>query len=119
MLAFYMLSHGLRRLEGELNTFRLQKNGQAGLEIDASALPQSYYLRTLTLTEPDWEQILNAVNCPLLRKILEASVVTSGPTGSESASSCRQAARSPAQRSRSASTFDSIDAVFATMLGSR
>jgi outer membrane murein-binding lipoprotein Lpp len=55
MLAFYMLSHGLRRLEGELNTFRLQKNGQAALEIDASALPQSYYLRTLTLTEPDWE----------------------------------------------------------------
>jgi hypothetical protein len=79
MLAFYMLSHGLRRLEGELNTFRLQKNGQAALEIDASALPQSYYLRTLTLTEPDWERILNAVTCPSLRATLETSVVSVEP----------------------------------------
>ena len=79
MLAFYMLSRGLRRLEGELNTFRLQKNGQAALEIDASALPQSYYLRTLTLTEPDWERILNAVTCPSLRAMLEASVVKVEP----------------------------------------
>ena len=79
MLAFYMLSRGLRRLEGELNTFRLQKNGQAALEIDASALPQSYYLRTLTLTEPDWEQILNVVTCPSLRTILEASIVDVEP----------------------------------------
>lgn len=79
MLAFYMLSRGLRRLEGELNTFRLQKNGQAALEIDVSALPQSYSLRTLTLTEPDWEQILNAVTCPSLRMILEASVVNVEP----------------------------------------
>jgi hypothetical protein len=46
MLAYYMLSRGLRRLEGELNTIRLQKNGQAALEIDASAVPQSYYVRT-------------------------------------------------------------------------
>lgn len=79
MLAFYMLSRGLRRLEGELNTFRLQKNGQAALEIDVSALPQSYYLRTLTLTEPHWGQILNAVTCPSLRTILEASVVNVEP----------------------------------------
>ena len=79
MLAFYMLSRGLRRLEGELNTFSLQKNGQVALEIDVSALPQSYSLRTLTLTEPDWEQILNAVTCPSLRMILEASVVNVEP----------------------------------------
>jgi hypothetical protein len=79
MLAYYMLSRGLRRLEGELNTFRLQKNGQAALEIDVSALPQNYYLRTLTLTEPDWEQILNVVTCPSLRTILEASVVDVEP----------------------------------------
>jgi outer membrane murein-binding lipoprotein Lpp len=79
MLAFYMLSRGLRRLDGELNTIRLHKNGQAALEIDMSALPQSYYLRTLTLTEPDWKQIRNAVNCPSLRTILEASVVDVEP----------------------------------------
>ncbi len=79
MLAFYMLSRGLRRLEGELNTFRLQKSGQAALEIDVSALPQSYYVRTLTLTEPDWGQILNAVTCPSLRMIIEASVVNDEP----------------------------------------
>jgi outer membrane murein-binding lipoprotein Lpp len=79
MLAFYMLSRGLRRLEGELNTIRLQKNGQAALEIDISALPQSYHLRTLTLTEPDWEQILNVVTCPSLRTLLEASVADVEP----------------------------------------
>jgi hypothetical protein len=79
MLAFYMLSRGLRRLEGELNTIRLQKNGQAALEIDMSALQQSYYLRTLTLTEPDWEQILNVVTCPSLRTLLEASVADVEP----------------------------------------
>ena len=60
MLAFYMLSHGLKRLEGELNTIRLQKNGQPTLQVDRSVLPQNYKLRTLTLTEPDWEQIHNA-----------------------------------------------------------
>jgi len=79
MLAFYMLSHGLRRLEGELNTIRLQKNGQSALEIDVSSLPQSYYLRTVTLTEPDWERILNAVTCPSLRATLETSVVSVEP----------------------------------------
>jgi outer membrane murein-binding lipoprotein Lpp len=79
MLAYYMLSRGQRRLEGELNTFRLQKNGQTALEIDLSALPQSYCLRTLTLTEPDWERILNAVTCPSLRTTLETSVVSVEP----------------------------------------
>lgn len=79
MLAFYMLSRGLRRLEGELNTIRLQKNGQSTLQIDRSVLPQKYNLRTLTLTEPDWEQILNAVSCPSLRAALEASVVNVEP----------------------------------------
>lgn len=67
MLAFYMLSRGLTRLEGELNTSRLQKNGQPTLQIDRSILPENYNLRSLTLTEPDWEQVLNAVTCPSLR----------------------------------------------------
>lgn len=79
MLAFYMLSRGLRRMEGELNAVRLQKNGQPTLQIDRSVLPPAYNLRTLTLTEPDWEQLLNAVTCPSLRLILEASVVTVEP----------------------------------------
>jgi hypothetical protein len=79
MLAFYMLSRGLTRLEGELNTIRLQKNGQPTLQIDRSVLPQNYNLRSLTLTEPDWEQILNAVTCPSLRAALEASVVNVEP----------------------------------------
>jgi hypothetical protein len=79
MLAYYMLSRGQRRLEGELNTFRLQKNGQTALEVDVSVLPQSYCLRILTLTEPDWERILNAVTCPSLRTTLETSVVSVEP----------------------------------------
>ena len=46
MLAYYMLSRGLRRLEGELNTIRLQKNGQPTLQIDRSVLPEEYNVRT-------------------------------------------------------------------------
>jgi len=79
MLAFYMLSHGLKRLEGELNTIRLQKNGQPTLQIDRSVLPRDYNLRTLTVTQPDWEQILNVVRCPSLRAALEASVINVEP----------------------------------------
>ena len=69
----------LTRLEGELNTIRLQKNGRHTLQIDRSVLPQGYNLKTLTLTEPNWEQILNAVTCPSLRLTLEASVVNVEP----------------------------------------
>ena len=79
MLGYYMLSRGLRRLEGELNTIRLQKNGQPTLQIDRSVLAEEYYIRTLTLTEPDWEQVLNAVTCPVLRLTLQASVVNQEP----------------------------------------
>ena len=42
MLAFFMRVRGLKRLEGELNTIRLQKNGQASLEVDPLALPAEY-----------------------------------------------------------------------------
>ena len=79
MVGYYMLSRGLRRLEGELNAIRLQKNGQPTLQIDRSVLPEEYYIRTLTLTEPDWEQVLNAVTCPVLRLTLQASVVNQEP----------------------------------------
>jgi hypothetical protein len=79
MLAYYMLARGLRRLEGELNTIRLQKNGQPTLQIDRSVLPQEYNLRTLTLTEPDWEQLLNAITCPALKRTVEASVINVEP----------------------------------------
>ena len=40
---------------------------------------------------------------------------TGGQLATICASSCNQAARSPAQRSRSTSAFDSTDAVFALM----
>lgn len=79
MLAFYMLSHGLKRLEGELNTIRLQKNGQPTLQVDRSMLPQDYNRRTLALTEPEWEHVLTAVRCPSLRAALQASVVNIEP----------------------------------------
>jgi hypothetical protein len=79
MLGFYMLARGLKRLEGELNTIRLQKNGQPTLQINRCVLPEEYNLKTLTLTEPDWEQILNAVACPVLRLTLQASVVNEEP----------------------------------------
>ena len=79
MLAFYMLSRGLRRLEGELNTIRIQKNGQASLQIDPLALPAEYNQLTIMLAQPDWARLLESISSPDLAKQLEAAVVTCEP----------------------------------------
>ena len=46
MLTYFMRCRGLKRLEGELNTVRLQTNSQASLEIDDWMLPQEFCLHT-------------------------------------------------------------------------
>jgi hypothetical protein len=117
MLAFYMLSRGLRRLEGELNTFRLQKNGQAGLDIDASALPQSYYLRHSLSPNRIGNRYSMLSLVPRCERSSKHPLWRSSPTGSESAGSCRQVTRSRVRRWSKVSTFASTDAVFATTPG--
>ena len=79
MLAFFMHVRGLRRLEGELNTIRLQKNGQASLQIDPLALPAEYNQMTISLTQPDWARALDAIASPELKKQLEAAVIACEP----------------------------------------
>jgi hypothetical protein len=79
MLAFFMHSRGLRRLEGELNTIRLQKNGQAFLQMDPLAVPVDYNRVTIALPQPDWAHLLEAVTSPELKKQLEAAVTKCEP----------------------------------------
>ncbi len=79
MLAFFMHSRGLKRLEGELNTIRLQKNGQASLQIDPLVLPADYNQLTIALAQPAWTRVLDAITSPELRKDLEAAVIACEP----------------------------------------
>ena len=46
MLTYFMRCRGLKRLDGELNTIRLQTNSQASLQIDDWRLPQEFCLHT-------------------------------------------------------------------------
>jgi hypothetical protein len=79
MLAFFMHVRGLKRLEGELNSIRLQKNGQASLQIDPLALPAEYHQMTIALAQPDWTQVLEAITSPELKRQLEGSVIAREP----------------------------------------
>jgi Siphovirus Gp157 len=79
MLAFFMHARGLKRLEGELNTIRVQKNGQASLVIDPVVLPAEYSQLTIVLPQPEWARMLDAIASPELRKTLEALVIACEP----------------------------------------
>ena len=79
MLAFFMQVRGLRRLEGELNTIRLQKNGQASLQLDSLALPGEYNQTTISLPQQEWVLVLESITSPELRKTLEAAVTRIEP----------------------------------------
>ena len=46
MLTYFIRCRGLKRLEGELNTIRLQTNSQPALQIDDWELPQEFCLHT-------------------------------------------------------------------------
>jgi len=79
MLAFFMHARGLKRLEGELNTIRIQKNCQPSLVIDPIALPAEYSQLTIVLPQPGWARMLDAIASPELRKALEAAVIACEP----------------------------------------
>ena len=79
MLAFFMHARGLKRLEGELNTIRIQKNGQASLVIDPVALPAEYTQVTIVIPQPEWVHVLEAVAAPEIKKTLEAAVIACEP----------------------------------------
>ena len=79
MLAFFMHVRGLKRLEGELNTIRLQKNGQAALQLDPLALPSEYNQATMTLAQQEWVRVLESITSRELRKTLESAVTKIEP----------------------------------------
>jgi outer membrane murein-binding lipoprotein Lpp len=79
MLAFFMHVRGLKRLEGELNTIRMQKNGQASLQVDPLTLPDEYNQMTIALAQPDWTQVLEAITSPELKRQLEGAVIAREP----------------------------------------
>jgi Siphovirus Gp157 len=79
MLAFFMHSRGLKRLEGELNTIRLQRNGQASLQIDPLTLPVEYNQLTIELAQSDWTRLLDEIHDPEIKKQLQAAVVECEP----------------------------------------
>ena len=79
MLAYYLQTRGLKRLEGQLNTVRLQKNSQPSLRLDPLALPRDYQQATITIPQPDWERALALIPISELRQKLESAVVAVEP----------------------------------------
>lgn len=79
MLAYYMQSRGLKRLEGQLNTVRLQKNSQPSLRLDPLTLPREYQQTSITVAQPDWSQLLDSITVPELKRKLENGVVAFEP----------------------------------------
>ena len=79
MLAYYLQARGLKRLEGQLNTVRLQKNSQPSLRLDPLTLPRDYQQATITIAQPDWERVLALIPIAELRQKLESAVVTVEP----------------------------------------
>ncbi len=79
MLMFFMQSRGLRRLEGDLNTIRLQKNGQASLRLDPLTLPPGYQDANISIPQPEWDRMLDLIPIPELRQKLEKAVIAVEP----------------------------------------
>ena len=59
----FMRCRGLKRLEGELNTIRLQTNSQASLQIDDWELPQEFCLHTGSIPHRLLKEMLSI--CPM------------------------------------------------------
>lgn len=79
MLAYYLQTRGLKRLEGQLNTVRLQKNSQPSLRLDPLALPRDYQQATITIAQTDWDRVLALIPITELRQKLESAVVAMEP----------------------------------------
>ncbi len=79
MLSFFMQSRGLKRLEGELNTIRLQRNGQASLQLDLAHLPDEYNRREFVLTHEDSLRVLESITSAELRTTFLSAVTNITP----------------------------------------
>jgi len=80
MLSYFMQSRGLKRLEGELNTVRLQKNGQASLQLDPLEVPCDYNRRELKLMHTEWLLLLDSIASEEVKAMLESAVTSIEPS---------------------------------------
>ena len=76
MLIYFMRCRGLKRLEGELNTIRLQTNSQASLQIDDWELPQEFCLHTGSIPHRLLKEMLEYLPVGLRGEFLEAMINT-------------------------------------------
>ena len=76
MLIYFMRCRGLKRLEGELNTIRLQTNSQASLQIDDWELPQEFCLHTGSIPHRLFKETLEYLPVGLRGEFLQAMINT-------------------------------------------
>jgi len=79
MVLYYLLSRGLKKIEGYQFTLRAQKNGQDSVRItDAAAVPKSYCRIEVRVAGVIWETVLSMLPDELA-KALESSIQESRP----------------------------------------
>ncbi len=76
MLTYFMNCRGLKRLEGELNSIRLQTNSQPSLQMDDWALPQEFCLHTGSLPHRLLKEMLEHLPDGLKGEFLQAMINT-------------------------------------------
>jgi hypothetical protein len=76
MLTYIMRCRGLKRLEGELNTIRLQTNSQSSLQIDDWNLPQEFCLHTGSIPHRLLKEMLEYLPVRLRAELLQSMINT-------------------------------------------
>ena len=76
MLTYFMRCRGLKRLEGKLNTIRLQTNSQPSLQIDGWELPQEFCLHTGSIPHRLLKEMLEYLPFGLRGEFLQAMINT-------------------------------------------
>ena len=76
MLTYFMRCRGLKRLEGDLNTIRLQKNSQDSLQVDDWELPQEFCLHTGSIPHRLLAEMLEHLPVGLKGELLQAMINT-------------------------------------------
>lgn len=76
MLTYFMQCRGLKRLEGDLNPVRLQKNSQDSLQVDDWELPQEFCLHTGSMPHRLLAEMLEHLPVGLKGELLQAMINT-------------------------------------------
>jgi hypothetical protein len=76
MLTYFMRGRELKRLEGELNTIRLQANSQPALQIDDWELPEEFCLHTGSIPNRLLKEMLEHLPDGLRGEFLQAMINT-------------------------------------------